>query len=80
MFETSTCFGQAVAALRAYSTAASAKLTLVVHDFGVVPGFAYSNTGGCDKLIVFDVLALEFPGWAVAFVTSLTPLPFAAMP
>ena len=31
-------------------------------------------------LIVFDVLALEFPGWAVAFVTSLTPLPFVAMP
>jgi len=56
MFETARCFGQGVAALRAQSTSPNAKLILVVHDFGIVPGFAYSNTVGCEKLVVFDVI------------------------
>ena len=31
-------------------------LSLVVHDWGMIPGFYHSNSAGCDKLIVFDVL------------------------
>ena len=56
MDETTTCFGQGVDALLAQATAATPKLTLIVHDFGIVPGFMYSNSVGCDKLVVFDVL------------------------
>ena len=56
MEETAACFAQAVAALKQVSTAKASKLSLVVHDFGVVPGFCHSNCVGCDKLVVFDVL------------------------
>jgi len=49
------CFGQAVTALLGQATAAP-KLTLVVHDWGIAPGFFHSNSVGCDKLVVFDVL------------------------
>ena len=56
------CFSQAVDALKAQSSRApSAKLTLVVHDWGCIPGFMYSNTAGCDKLVAFDVLLAKKP-------------------
>ena len=56
------CFSQAVDALKAQSSRApSAKLTLVVHDWGCAPGFMYSNTAGCDKLVAFDVLLAKKP-------------------
>lgn len=54
--EMAACFAQGVAALRAHSTRASHTLTLVVHDWGIAPGFMFSNSVGCDKLVVFDVL------------------------
>ena len=56
MHETATCFGQAVSALRSLAKAPEPRLSLIVHDFGIVPGFYFSNTVGCDKLVVFDVL------------------------
>jgi len=52
------CFGQAVAALLGQATAAP-KVTLVVHDWGIAPGFFHSNVVGCDKLVVFDVLPVN---------------------
>lgn len=56
------CFSQAVDALTAQSSRApSARLTLVVHDWGCAPGFMYSNTAGCDKLVAFDVLLAKKP-------------------
>lgn len=56
------CFAQTVDALKAQSSRApSAKLTLVVHDWGCAPGFMYSNTAGCDKLVAFDVLIAKKP-------------------
>ena len=56
------CFSQAVDALKAQSSRApSAKLTLIVHDWGCAPGFMYSNTAGCDKLVAFDVLMAKKP-------------------
>ena len=61
LHEIARCFAQAVDALRSQSTAQGAALSLVVHDWGVVPGFYYSNSAGCDKLIVFDVLVNEKP-------------------
>ncbi|EOD11148.1 hypothetical protein EMIHUDRAFT_214991 [Emiliania huxleyi CCMP1516] len=39
------CFGQAVAALLGQATAAP-KVTLVVHDWGIAPGFFHSNVVG----------------------------------
>ena len=50
------CFAQAVAALQSYATRKGHTLTLVVHDWGIAPGFMHSNSLGCDKLVVFDVL------------------------
>ena len=66
-----TCFSQAVDALKAQSTRPrlplrnggypSTKLTLVVHDWGCIPGFMYSNMNRCDKLVAFDVLLAKKP-------------------
>jgi len=51
------CFAQAVDALKGQSTCdPPAKLTVVVHDWGCMPGFMYANTSCVDKLVAFDVL------------------------
>ena len=55
--EMAACFAQGVAALRALATRAGGhELTVVVHDWGIAPGFMFSNAVGCDRLVVFDVL------------------------
>lgn len=54
--EMSACLAQAVAALRAQSTNPSAALTIVVHDWAVIPGLDLYKISGCDKLVLFDVL------------------------
>ena len=60
LHEMGTCFSQAVAALQGQASTRPGvgKLTLIVHDWGIVPGFMHSNSVGCDKLVVFDVLPL----------------------
>lgn len=63
--EVASCYAQAVEALQTEASSsrpafsAKPKLTLVVHDWGIVPGFCHSNTHGCDKMVVFDSLPAD---------------------
>ncbi|KAL3927036.1 MAG: hypothetical protein SGPRY_003011 [Prymnesium sp.] len=61
MDEMSECVRQAIGALRSTSTHPSPLLTLVLHDWGVMPGLIYANTNICHKVVVFDVLPSKKP-------------------